>query len=434
MQLTMTKDKLENQETNEAEELNKFEQLLDDYQYVQPKRGQILEGEIRAIEEDNIILDVGLKRDAIVISREVKNLDEGEYEDLSIGEVIPVQVTKTPIGDENLLVSIEKAHEYQSWQDAKTMMEEDESVELEVIDHNRGGLIVQYNQLKGFVPNSHIPAIKNIRNPRKNKKQKTNMIGERLLVKPIEVDLNNQRLVFSELAAQKERRQQRLREIRAGEVITGKIVNLVDFGVFVDLGGVDGLIHISELDYQRVDHPSELVDIGEEVKVLILDVDRERERIKLSRKSLQKNPWEKVDESYNPGELVEVEITNMVGFGAFAELPEGVQGLIHVSEIGYTAPSDSESLVQPGETVLVKILNIDKERERISLSMRQVPMEKQIDWMLEAEDFEEIDSDEENVEKEISEESAEEIDSEGTAEEAEDEGTQLVEDIKEKEI
>jgi small subunit ribosomal protein S1 len=197
---------------------------------------------------------------------------------------------------------------------------------------------------------------------------------------------------------------------------------------------VDGLIHISELDYQRVDHPSELVDIGEEVKVLILDVDRERERIKLSRKSLQKNPWEKVDESYNPGELVEVEITNMVGFGAFAELPEGVQGLIHVSEIGYTAPSDSESLVQPGETVLVKILNIDKERERISLSMRQVPMEKQIDWMLEAEDFEEIDSDEENVEKEISEESAEEIDSEGTAEEAEDEGTQLVEDIKEKEI
>jgi ribosomal protein S1 len=156
--------------------------------------------------------------------------------------------------------------------------------------------------------------------------------------------------------------------------------------VFVDLDGVDGLIHISELGWQRVEHPADIVKVGDEIEVKIVEVDVERERVELSRKALLPSPWESIEEYYTSGDLVEVEITSVVDFGAFGELPEGVQGLIHTSELGYSAPATSHDIVNEGETVLVKILNIDTERERISLSMRKVPLEKQLEWMTRTEE------------------------------------------------
>jgi small subunit ribosomal protein S1 len=366
---------------------NSFEDLLNEYHYQQPKRGQILDGEIVLIDDEAIILDVGLKRDAIVTNREIRNLDEETLENLAVGDEIPLHVMRTPIGDENLLVSIERALEHQSWKKADSLLEQGHSVALEIIGSNRGGLLVQFDRLEGFVPNSQIPDVRRVRDRSKRREIKDNLIGSKLLAKPIEVRRRNRRLIFSALAAERERRQRRLQELEEGSVIQGRVVSIVDFGAFVDLDGVDGLVHISELDWGAVEHPSEVLSVGDEIEVKILKVDLDRERVELSRKELLPSPWEMVEDTYQPGDLMEVKITDVVDFGAFGELPEGVQGLIHISEIGYTAPESSQDVLEEGKPVLVRVLNVDAERERISLSMRKVPMEKQLDWMLETEDI-----------------------------------------------
>jgi small subunit ribosomal protein S1 len=358
-----------------------FEETLDQYIYQQPKRGQILKGEIEAIDQDAIILDVGLKRAAIVPGREVSNLDDAILTDLSIGDMIPIKVTHTPIGDQDLLVSIDAAQEFQCWQKAKDCLAEDQLLELKVTGSNRGGLLVAFEKLEGFVPNSHIPALKKVFDPQKVHQYKLQMKGLEIEVKALDVDPENEKLLFSALEAQREIRQERLQSLEVGEVITGKVVNVVDFGLFVDLGGIDGLVHISQLDWHNVDHPSQVAKAGDDIEVQVIDIDMDRERVGLSRKALLPGPWDEIESKYVPGSLVEVEITNVVDFGAFGQLPEGVQGLIHKTELGYTAPDDVVEALNPGSKVLVRILRINTERERISLSMRQVPMEKQLDWL-----------------------------------------------------
>jgi ribosomal protein S1 len=198
----------------------------------------------------------------------------------------------------------------------------------------------------------------------------------------IDVDPDNERLIFSALEAQRELRQKRLQNLEVGDVITGKIVNVVDFGLFVDIGDIDGLVHKSQLDWQQVNHPSDIAKVGEDIEVQVIDIDLKRERVGLSRKALLPDPWDEIESSYVVGDLIEVEITSMVDFGAFAKLPEGVQGLIHNTQLGYSAPGTNSDVLKPGMKVLVKILRIEPNRERISLSMQNVPLEKQIDWLL----------------------------------------------------
>lgn len=380
-EMIMTKDK--NEDKKEEKNNKDFEELLNEYDYSYPKRGEVIEGEIEMIDEDSIILDVGLKRAAQVIPREVKNLDEELIGSLSVGDVIPIYVTNKPVGDEALLVSINKTIEHQNWVEAEELVSREEEITLEVTGMNRGGLLVQFEKLEGFIPNSHIPDIAHTYNQKKITDEKQDLIGTTLTVKPIEVDKQNNKLVFSAKLVEDGKRKERLEEINPGDVITGRVTNIVDFGVFVDLDGIDGLIHISELSWKRVDHPTKVVDLGDEVEVLVKDVDIERERVSLSRKDIMPNPWEEFAEQYNPGDLIDVEITDIVDFGVFAKVTEGVQGLIHVSELGYTQPEDVDQVVEPGEKVKVKILSIDVDRQRVSLSMRQVPRDEQIDWMVE---------------------------------------------------
>jgi ribosomal protein S1 len=375
---------MEQEKTNLPDESREnFAQLLEEYQYERPKRGQLLEGEIEKIDDQNIILDIGAKRAAIVSPREVKQLDDELIENISVGDVIPVQVTRTPTGDENLLVSLDGAMEYKSWESAAQLMDQDTTLDLHVIAYNRGGVIVRFDQLDGFVPNSLIPTLRKINNRKLVQKRKQEMIRTQLQVKPIEVNQKMQTLVFSALEAQKEKRQRRLAELEVGEIVEGTVVNLVSFGAFIELGGVDGLLHISEMDWRTVKYPSEVVSIGDRLRVEVIQIDREQERISVSRKALLPSPWQKVANTYQPGNLLEVKIVNVVDFGAFAELPEGVQGLIHISELGYPVAEDMKVPIQIGETVLVKILNIDVERQRVSLSMKQVPGERQRDWLFE---------------------------------------------------
>jgi small subunit ribosomal protein S1 len=367
----------------ETKEEKWFEQLVEDYDYESPKRGQILEGQIIRIDEDAILVGVGLKRDAIIPGKDLNNVDDKILENLSPGDKIIVSVLRPPVGDQDLLVSLQKGIEYESWQKAEQYLETGEMLELEVVGHNRGGLLVTFESLRGFLPYSQVPELRRIRDRQRAEQIKREMVGTELPVKVIEVNRKRRRLIFSARAAQEERREKRLKELEVGQIIRGPVVNIVKFGVFVDLDGVDGLVHISKLDWQRVNHPSDLFKVGDEIEVKVIDVDVERERVSLDRKSLQPSPWDNFEQNHSPGETLEGRVTNVLDFGAFVELVEGVEGLVHVSEIGYSSTGRPQDVVRPGDRVLVRILDIDTDRERISLSMRQVPLERQIAWSLE---------------------------------------------------
>lgn len=372
---------------DENENLNQsgaqqFADLLEEYEYDRPKRGQIVEGEVIRIYEDMILVDIGAKRDAVVPRSDLSNLSNEYLENISRGDKIPVYVDRAATGDDELLVSLEKGLMQEDWDRVQQYKEDDTVSELEIVGYNKGGVLVQFGRLEGFIPNSHITEIRRGVSRQERDQSKADMIGDKLECKVLEVDQKQSRLLFSERDAKQERRDRRLQELDEEQVLTGKVVNIVDFGAFVDLGGVDGLIHISELDWERIDHPSEVVNLGEDVEVKVIDVDAERERVSLSRKARLPSPWQKVQEKYEPGDLLEGTVTNVRDFGAFVEIPEGVVGLVHVSEIGFGGSGNPRELVKRGDTVLCRVMDIDPDKERMSLSMQRVTYDEQISWMV----------------------------------------------------
>lgn len=358
-----------------------FEAALDNYEYENPVRGQIIAGEVIQIDEDSILVDIGAKRDAIVPRKDLDRLDDDMLDSIRQGDQVPVYVMRTGLVGGELLVSINRGLEQEDWERAQSMLDAGEALELEIIGQNKGGIVVRFGRLRGFVPNSHIPDLRRDTDFDELRSQKEEMLGDTLAVKVIEVNQPRRRLVLSSRAARQERRLQRLKELAEGTLVTGKVVNLVDFGAFVDLGGVDGLIHISELNWRRVDHPSEVLELGQDVEVKITKVDVDRERVSLSRKHLMDNPWHSMPDKYAAGDLVEGEITNVRDFGAFVMLREGVEGLIHVSEIGIVGPGSPQDVVHPGDTVIARVLEIEPERERISLSLSQVSKDEQLAYL-----------------------------------------------------
>lgn len=360
-----------------------FADMLEEYEPEVLKQGQYVQGEILQINNNVILADVDAKRTAVVPPQDILKLDEKKFDQLSVGDEVTLYVLRTPVGDEDLLVSLNKGLEQQDWVDAKEHLENSELLELEVIGHNKGGLIVTFGNLHGFVPTSQVPQLKHNHNQSQLASQKAKLIGEELPLKVIEVDRNRQRLILSAKRAQKEVRQQRLQEIklREGETVTGRITNLVKFGAFVDIGDIEGLVHISEIDWQKVDKPSEFLTRGDEIEVLIQSVDVERERVQLSRKALLPSPWQSFEENHSIGELVEGVIMNVTDFGAFALIAEGIEGLIHVSEMRGAqnlAPQDALSV---GDTVLVRILKIEPKRQRLALSQKRVNPDEEAEWI-----------------------------------------------------
>jgi small subunit ribosomal protein S1 len=363
---------------------NWYEKWLTDHDYASPRRGQVLEGEILRIDDDGLVVGVGLKRDAIVPSRDLSQLEDSYVESLSVGDRIIVSVIKTATGDRDLLVSLKQGLEHQDWNLAETYLKNGTISKLEVVGHNKGGMLVMFESLRGFVPASQIPELRRARDRQSAQLIKQNMVGSFLEVKTIEVDRQRSRLVFSVHAAQEERRQQRLSELENGQIVLqARVVSVVDFGVFVDLDGIDGLVHISELDWERVRRPSDLFKPGDEIDVQVIKVDIENERVALSRKALLPNPWESLKEKYRPGDVISGRVTRVLDFGAFVELPEGVVGLVHSSEIGYTTTGRPQEVVKEGDSVLVRIIEIDTVKGRVSLSMRRVPRDVQIAWIAE---------------------------------------------------
>lgn len=264
----------------------RFRKLLQVFEPRKPKRGTIVEGEVLRVDEDAILMDVGAHQDAVVPNKEMRKLDERDLDRINVGDRLPVYVLRTARFGRELLVSIERGLEKRDWQRAEQMLDSGENVELEVIGENRGGALVRFGRLRGFVPNSHLPGLRG--RPRSEKSElKQEMIGSSLPLQVIEVNPDRRRLVLSAREARKQFRLNRLHELEPGQIINGRVVNLVDFGAFIDLGGVQGLMHISELSHRTdIEHPSDVLELNQNLDVLILDVDIERERVKLSRKAL----------------------------------------------------------------------------------------------------------------------------------------------------
>jgi len=358
--------------------------FTEEYTYLQPKRGEIRQGRIIAIEKEQIIVDLGLKREGHIPASDLQRVGPDIVATVSVGDEIPVYVVRPEDREGNILVSWYRARQEQDWLDAQHLYETGEIWEGQVKGYNRGGLIVPYGKIRGFIPASHLTGISRRLDANTLQARLADMVGRRLPLKVIEVDRRRRRLIFSERLARREwRLQQReklLNELQEGDRVHGVVSNVCDFGVFVDIGGTDGLVHISELSWRRTRHPSELVKVGDEVDAYVLNVDRERKRIGLSFRLMEPDPWETVEEKYEVGQLVTGVITKITNFGAFAALDDNIEGLIHISELAEIAPKHPDEVVTLGMALPLRIVKIDSRRRRMGLSLKRVSEEERAEW------------------------------------------------------
>ena len=335
-----------------------------------------------------MIVDLGLKRDGLVPTSDLNKLEPEERDALKVNDEVFVYILNTDKPD-SLVVSIHLARLNQDWIRAEELLESKEIIEAEVIGYNKGGAIVPFGRLRGFVPISHLSEVTPGMGDRRRQQRLAKLRGETLPLRVIEVNRRRRRLVLSQREAQKEweskRRAELIETLQVGEVRKGTVSGLRDFGAFVNLGGADGLIHISELAWHRVDHPREVLKVGDEIDVFVMRVDEDSQRISLSLKKILPNPWDTVSERYHENQLVEGTITRIVDYGAFAEIEPGVEGLLHVSQLSRGTVSSVSEMVQEGETHLLRIVNIDQNRQRIGLSLKAVTAMEQIEWMAQRE-------------------------------------------------
>jgi small subunit ribosomal protein S1 len=360
--------------------------LTEEHDYQRPVKGQIRTGVILRIEERGIIVDVGLKRDGIVSHQDAQRLGKEFKSQLEPGREVIARIVRPEDRDGNLVLSLYQARLEKDWQRAQEMMESGAVWHSEVTGCNRGGLTVKFGRLYGFVPGSHLWRRGRRRlSAEKREELFQEYIGQELPLKVIEVERGRRRLIFSERLARRQLRKQQLElllsELLEGQVCQGTVSRLCDFGAFVDLGGADGLIHISELAWQRVRHPREVLQVGDEIQVYILRLDRRRNRIELSLKRLQPDPWTLADLTYGEGQLVSGVVTGLADFGAFVALDVGVEGLVHISELDDPPPEKPEVVVQPEDELVLRILRIDSSRRRIGLSLKRVTKEERDEWL-----------------------------------------------------
>jgi small subunit ribosomal protein S1 len=344
-------------------------------------RGQIVSGIVVRVSRNEVILDIGAKCEGIVPERDLERLSSADREALRVGEEVKVCVITPEDANGNILLSLSRAQLADDWRRALELFKSQETIERPVAGCNKGGVIVSFGKIRGFVPGSQL-ATSRVANQsatgRESDSRWESLIGETLQLKIIEVDQKRNRLIFSEKAAMREwrksQREKQLDELTEGDVRRGKVINLADFGAFVDLGGVDGLIHLSELSWKRVAHPEEVVEAGQELDVYVLKVDRERQRVALSLKRLQPDPWLSVEERYQEGQLIEGVITRLAKWGAFAGVvgDEAIEGLIHISELTDKQVVHPREVIKTGQVVTLRIIGLDAENHRLSLSLKRV--------------------------------------------------------------
>ena len=345
-------------------------ELIPDYESTFPEinEGQVVHGTVVRVDKDEVLVDIGYKSEGVIpvselsIRRSVNPSDE-----VNLGDEIDALVLTKEDADGRLILSKKRARFELAWKNIEGAAESGDPVNGRVIEVVKGGLILDLG-VRGFLPASLVDI--------RRVQDLDEFLGQELRAKVIELNRSRNNVVLSRRAVleeeRKEQRQQILDKLQPGDVVEGQISNIVDFGAFVDLDGMDGLIHISELSWSHVNHPSEVLEIGQTVEVKVLDIDRDRQRISLGLKQTQSDPWQQVVESYHEGDVVEGRVTKVVTFGAFVEILPGVEGLVHISELAQHHVENPREVVAQGQPVNVKIIEVDGERRRLSLSLKRV--------------------------------------------------------------
>src|SRR5450432_712034 len=330
--------------------------------------GDVVTGHVVRIDNDEVLVDIGYKSEGVIPSGELsirKSVDPSD--EVELGEEVDALVLTKEDQDGRLILSKKRARFEKAWRRIEAAAESGDPVNGRVIEVVKGGLILDLG-VRGFLPASLVDI--------RRVQDLDEFLGQELRAKVIELNRSRNNVVLSRRAVledeRKEQRQQILDKLQPGDVVEGQISNIVDFGAFVDLDGMDGLIHISELSWSHVNHPSEVLEIGQTVQVKVLDIDRDRQRISLGLKQTQNDPWQQVLESYGEGDVVEGRVTKVVTFGAFVEILPGVEGLVHISELAQHHVENPREVVAQGDPVNVLILEIDGERRRLSLSLKRV--------------------------------------------------------------
>jgi small subunit ribosomal protein S1 len=329
--------------------------------------GDIVEGVIVKVDRDEVLLDIGYKTEGVIPSRELSikhDIDPNEV--VTVGDQVEALVLQKEDKEGRLILSKKRAQYERAWGTIEKIKDEDGIVKGTVIEVVKGGLILDIG-LRGFLPASLVE-MRRVRDLQP-------YVGRELEAKIIELDKNRNNVVLSRRAwleqTQSEVRQTFLTTLQKGQVRAGVVSSIVNFGAFVDLGGVDGLVHVSELSWKHIDHPSEVVEVGQEVTVEVLDVDMDRERVSLSLKATQEDPWQQFARTHQIGQVVPGKVTKLVPFGAFVRVDEGIEGLVHISELAERHVEIPEQVVQVNDSIFVKVIDIDLERRRISLSLKQ---------------------------------------------------------------
>ncbi|HEV2907108.1 MAG TPA: 30S ribosomal protein S1 [Actinomycetota bacterium] len=343
--------------------------------------GDLVTGKVVRIDHDEVLLDIGYKSEGVIPVKELSirhDVDPGEV--VKVGDEIEALVLQKEDKEGRLILSKKRAQYERAWGRIEQVMTEGRTIKGPVIEVVKGGLILDIG-LRGFLPASLVD-LRRVRDLH-------HFVGQEIEAKIIELDRNRNNVVLSRRAfleeSQSEGRKKILESLTKGDRRTGTVSSIVNFGAFVDLGGVDGLVHVSELSWRHVEHPSEVVTVGEEVEVEVLDVDLERERVSLSLRATQEDPWKEFERRYKAGEVIEGEVTKLVPFGAFVRVAEGIEGLVHISELSESHVESAEEIAQVGDRVRVRVVDVDVSRRRVSLSMRRVDEPPAIEPEIEAE-------------------------------------------------
>ena len=392
-------------EFDSSEDPEGMEQLLESMEPLKPlRRGDVIEGVVMRVDGEGIIVHIGHKAEGVVPAREMRTLSADEVEAINVGDEIVTYVVRPESSDDAAILSVDRAVGETGWHDLEKSMEANETVEGQVIGFNRGGAIVEVQKIQGFVPMSQLVSVsrevfkamqaeespepealdeQEAVEPSDEAPAQDNVpavdvaaveIGKELQLKILEINRGRNRAIFSERQAVQEWRDEQkarlVQELQEGETRTGKVTGISSFGAFVDLGGADGLIHISEMSWGPVNSPEDVVQVGQDVDVFVLRVDTENRKIALSLRRLQPEPWETINDRYAVGDLVDATITKLTNFGAFARVEGNIEGLIHISELASRMIQHPKEVVGEGDEVKLKILRIEPERRRLGLSLK----------------------------------------------------------------
>ena len=362
----------------EAQSSQGMQDLLDahGHEFRSLRRGEVVSGTVVRVDRDEVLVDVGSKSEGVIPGSEMRDGRGNPIETLHVGDEVLAYVLQLENQDGHVVLSLNRAQAEKGWRSAQKKFEDAEIIEAEVVDYNKGGLIANVDGVRGFVPLSQIVDLRSTAGSEESVEERLQaMKGRRMFLKVIEINRRRNRLILSERAAVQERRaiqkDRLLNELHEGEVRHGRVSSLCDFGAFIDLGGADGLVHLSELSWGQVGHPSQLLKVGQDVDVSVVGVDRDSKKIALSLKRLQPEPWEGVEQRYEVGQVVRGRITKLASFGAFAQIEQGVEGLIHISELSDERIAHPKGVVKEGDEVPLRIIRIDAGRHRLGLSLRQ---------------------------------------------------------------